>query len=261
MAGVRKSLIAAGIAAAAISVPAIANHSWDGLHWARPSGVEVTAPVGDNVGPQWDKYLLGAVTNWNKSTVIQSPIVPGKTLPVKCQLISGTIQVCNSTYGVTGWLGLTSVQVTNGHISAMSSKLNDSYYNTPQFNTAGWRLYVVCHELGHAYGLAHQDEVFDNPNIGSCLDLPLNVKGNEGPNLHDYEMLATIYNHAESSLAPATSTASANLEPGNSPKDWGKATKFDRFGRPTVFVRVISPTEKIVTDVMWAPGEGPRGRY
>jgi len=261
MSGASKLFIAASVAATAISVPAIANHSWDGLHWTRPSGAEVRVTVGDNVGPQWDKYLLGAVTGWNKSTVIQSSIVPGKTLAVKCQLVSGTIQVCNSTYGVTGWLGLTSVKLSNGHISAMSSKLNDSYFNTPTFNTPGWRQYVTCHELGHAYGLAHQDEDFYNPNIGSCLDLPLNVKGNEGPNAHDYELLLTIYNHAESSIAAANGATSSNLEIGNSPKDWGRAIKFDRSGRPTVFVRILSPTERVLTDVIWAPGEGPRGRF
>jgi len=261
MPGARKGFIATAIVIAAASSPVVANHSWDGLHWQRPNGAEVTAPVGDNVGPQWDKYLVGAVANWNKSTVIQSPVVAGTTLPAKCQLKAGTIQVCNAVYGVTGWLGLTSVQVSNGHISAMSSKLNDSYYNTPTYNTAGWRQYVVCHELGHAYGLAHQDEDFYNPNIGSCLDLPLNVKGNEGPNAHDYEMLAALYNHAESSLASANGVTSSGLEIGNSPKDWGKAIKFDRFGRPTVFVRILSPTERVLTDVLWAVGEGPRGRF
>lgn len=261
MSGASKAFIAASVAALAISVPAIANHSWDALHWARPSGVEVRVPVGDNVGPQWDKYLLGAVVNWNKSAVIQSPIVPGRTLPVKCQLVSGTIQVCNAAYGVTGWLGLTSVKLSNGHISAMSSKLNDSYFNTSTFNTPGWRQYVTCHELGHAYGLAHQDEDFYNPNIGSCLDLPLNVQGNEGPNAHDYDMLLTIYNHAENAIAAANGATSSNLEIGNSPKDWGKAIKFDQTGRPIVFVRILSPTERILTDVIWAPGEGPRGRF
>lgn len=261
MSGASRLMIAASVAAAAISVPAIAHHSWDGLHWARPSGAEVAVTVGDNVGPQWDKYVLAAVTNWNKSTVIQSPIVPGKTLPVKCQLITGTIQVCNSTYGVTGWLGLTSVKLSSGHISAMSSKLNDSYFNTPTFNTAAWRLYVTCHELGHAYGLAHQDEDMYNPNIGSCLDVPLNVKGNEAPNLHDYEMLLYIYDHGDSFITVTNGAATSSLEVGNSPKDWGRAIKFDRLGRPTVFVRNVSPTESVVTDVIWAPGEGPRERF
>lgn len=260
MSGAIRALIAASLFTAAGSAPALASHSWDGLHWARPGSAEVMVPVGDNVGPQWDKYLTGAVAKWNKSTVIQSTIVGGKTLPIKCKFVLGTIQICNAAYGLTGWLGLTSVALSNGHISAMTNKLNDSYYNTPTYNTAGWRSYVACHELGHAYGLAHQDEDFYNPNIGSCLDLPLNVLGNEGPNAHDYEMLSTIYNHADSSFAAASSGAISDLEMGNTPSGWGKATKFDRFGRPTVFVRILSPTERVITEVLWAIGEGPRER-
>lgn len=261
MAGGSRILLAASVAAAAIAVPAIAHHSWDGLHWARPSGAEVTVTVGDNFGPQWDKYVLAAVANWNKSTVIQSRIVPGSTLPAKCQFKTGTIQVCNATYGLTGWLGLTSVKLTNGHISAMSNKLNDSYFNTSTFNTASWRQNVTCHELGHAYGLAHQDEDFYNPNLGSCLDVGLNSQGNEGPNLHDYEMLLYVYDHGDSSFAVTNDPATSSLEVGNSPKDWGRAVKFDRFGRPTLFVRLLSPTEKILTEVIWAPGEGPKERF
>lgn len=258
MSGVSRAFIAACVAASVFSVPAFANHSWDGLHWARPNGAEVKVPVGDNVGSQWDKYVSQAVNNWNKSTVIQSPIVPGKTPREKCNLIAGTIQICNSTYGVTGWLGLTSVLVSNGHISAMSSKLNDSYFNTPTFNTAGWRLYVTCHELGHAYGLWHQDEDMYNSNIGTCLDIPLYVAGNESPNPHDYEMLLNIYNHGDSSIAaPLGSTSTADLQIGNNPRDWGRAVRFDRLGRPTTFIRILAPTKRMLTEVLWAPAVGP----
>jgi len=261
MRGIRKGVIVAGVAAAAISAPVLATHSWGGYHWARTSGSELAVPVGDNVDSRWDAALTGAVNDWNASTVIQSPKVAGSTNPKNCKAVPGTIQVCNASYGRTGWLGIASIWLSNGHISQGTTKLNDTYFNTSTYNTPAWRNMVTCQEIGHDYGLDHQDAAFDNPNLGTCMDYTNDPSTNQRPNAHDYEQLLAIYNHVDSAMSVIKGSALAGAESGDTPKDWGRATKFDRLGRPIEFVRVLSPTEKVVTHVLWAIGEGPRGRF
>ena len=60
----------------------------------------------------------------------------------------------------------------------------------------------MCQEVGHTFGLDHQDEDFFNPNIGTCMDYTTDPDGtilgqlsNEHPNQHDYDMLKSIYAH------------------------------------------------------------------
>ena len=49
-----------------------------------------------------------------------------------------------------------------------------------QYNTPAYRRFVTCQELGHDFGLDHQDEVFDNPNLGSCMDYTNDPDGGAG---------------------------------------------------------------------------------
>lgn len=258
MRGIRKGAIAAGVAAAAMSAPVLAGHSWGGYHWARTSNNPLAVPVGDNVDSRWDAALQGAVADWNASTVIQSPLVAGSSNPRNCKAVSGTIQVCNSTYGRTGWLGIAQIWLSNNHISQGITKLNDTYFNSAPYNTPAWRNMVTCQEIGHDYGLDHQDEAFDNPNLNTCMDYTNNPESNQHPNAHDYEQLLAIYNHVDSGMSVIKGSSFAGAESGDTPKEWGRATRLDRLGRPIEFVRVISPTEKVVTHVTWAIGEGPR---
>jgi hypothetical protein len=56
----------------------------------------------------------------------------------------------------------------------------------------------MCQEIAHDFGLDHQDEIFENANLGSCMDYtnnPLGPPSNEHPNAHDFEELELIYNH------------------------------------------------------------------
>lgn len=263
MRGITKGALAVGVALAAVSVPVLAGHSWGGYHWARTSA-ELTIPIGDNVDSRWDPYLVQAVNDWNASTVIQSPLVPGSTNPKQCKAVSGTIQVCNSRYGRTGWLGIAQIWLSGGHISQGITKLNDTYFDTSTYNSPAWRAMVTCQEIGHDYGLDHQDENFDNPNLGSCQDYTNNPSGppsNERPNAHDYEQLLLIYDHLDSAATARRSRAAAGSEIGESIKDWGRAIKFDKRGRPIVMVRDLGNNERVVTHITWAMGEGPTGRF
>ena len=57
----------------ALAVPAFANHSWGGYHWARRSN-PFTVKLGDNVSSQWDSILGTTSTDWSKSTVLDTRI-------------------------------------------------------------------------------------------------------------------------------------------------------------------------------------------
>lgn len=263
MRGFSKGALAVGVALAAVAAPVLASHSWSGYHWARTSS-ELTVPVGDNVDSRWDSHLQVAVADWNKSTVIQSPLVPGSSSPKRCGAVSGTIQVCNSRYGRTGWLGIAQIWLSNGHISQGITKLNDTYFDTASYNKPEWRAMVTCQEIGHDYGLDHQDDVFENGNLGTCMDYtnsPLGPPSNEHPNAHDYDQLLSVYNHVENAMVASRSRSAAGTEIGQELKDLGRAVESDSRGRPIKFVREISRTEKIVTHIIWARGEGPRGRF
>ena len=249
-----KSAAAAALATTAVVVgaPSFANHAWSTYHWSR-SSAQISPPVGDNVSSQWDSYLQTAVADWNQSIYIQSPLVAGSTSPRNCRPKAGRIEVCNSTYGNTGWLGIAQIWLSGGHITQGTTKLNDSYFNTSTYNTPAWRAAVTCQEIGHDYGLGHQDEDFSTDATTSCMEYTSIPAGNEHPDSHDYAMLEQIYAHTHGGTSSAT-----NEQPGgNSPVEWGRAIGRDSQGRPNVYVRTIRPGVQLVTHVTWAMGEGP----
>lgn len=249
--------LAIGAALAVMAAPVIAGHSWNNYHWKRTT-TELTVPVGDNVNGVWDAHLNTAIADWNRSTVINSPEVTGSTNPKNCRPVAGTIQVCNGKYGFNGWLGIASIWLSGGHISQGTTKVNDSYFNTPTYNTPAWRQAVMCQEIGHDYGLGHQDEDFNTDDTRSCMDYTRNPQGNEGPDAHDFEELLAIYDHLESSMSINGGTVAGASEPGETPADWGRPVHFDRQGRPDYFVQDLGQGQKKITHVLWAMGEGPR---
>ena len=65
---------------------------------------------------------------------------------------------------------------------------------------------VMRQEVGHVFGLAHQDEDFNNPNLGTCMDYTGDPESNQHPNQHDRDQLDTIYHNDPGSFnswAPA----------------------------------------------------------
>ena len=254
----RKQKIALSVVAAfGVSAPVLATHSWNGYHWIRTTA-ELTRPVGDNVDGTWDSYLRTASADWNKSTVINSPLVAGSTTPRKCAAVAGTIQVCNAAYGRTGWLGIASISLSGGHISQGTTKLNDTYFAMAQYNNPSERALVTCQEIGHDYGLGHQDEDFATDNTNSCMDYTNLPAGNEHPDAHDYQELTLVYNHLESGFAALSGQASSGAATGDTPAEWGRPVHFQRDGRPNVFERDEGAGRKTVTHVFWAD-EGGRG--
>lgn len=292
----------AAVCAVALSSPARADHWWGGYYWA--NGASRTIKVNTAVSGAWisdpmaggANHIVKAFQGWDKDTAAKSPLdLTGPTAnaavnPKTCKAIADQVVVCNARYGLNGWLGIASIWANGSkQITQATTKLNDSYYASAKYNTPAWRRMVSCQEIGHDFGLAHQNEIFDNANTGSCMDYTNAPAGgvlggfnygptNEYPNAHDYDMLATIYGTASASLATGTGTdfgirtvgqgfgvqdrSRPNDDgiPGDSETAWGRPVHNDSEGRPDVYLLDLGGGHKKITHVFWAIGEGPPGQ-
>jgi hypothetical protein len=263
---------------AVVPVPTFASHSWGGYHWAR-KGNPFKLILVDNVSSAWDGYLEGALTDWTVSSVLDLAKEPGAPTNLRrCPAISGRVRVCNTTYGNNGWLGIAQIWISGNHITQGVTKLNDTYFNTAKYNTLAWRRLVMCQEVGHTFGLDHQDEGFDNGNLGTCMDYTSDPDGppsNEHPNAHDYDQLVSIYGHADSTTTVGQTVQSGpgkgKMPPlGDSDSDepvelgtaqWGKLIRSTNHGRTELYELDLGRGHKILTHVIWAePDEEEPGQ-
>ena len=234
---------------AAFPLSAGASHSWGSYHWARTSN-PLNLKLGDNVSSAWDSYLDTSIADWNQSSVLNLTKVPGGTKSKSCRPTSGQVEVCTDNYRNTGWLGIASIWASGDHITQATVKNNDYYFNTSTYNTPAWRNLVMCQEIGHTFGLNHQDENFNNPNLGTCMDYTSNPESNQHPNQHDYQQLASIYSHLDSTnTASAMPAGFANADV-HAVENWGQ--KVSDNGHTALFVRDFGKGFKIFTFVIWA---------
>ncbi len=234
------------IAVLSVATAVYATHAWGPYHWARTAN-PFTIKLGDNVSSAWDSYLATASADWSASSVLDTTVVAGASKG-NCRPTKGRVEVCSKTYGYNGWLGLAQIWIdANNHITQGVTKMNDTYFNTSTYNTPAWKQFVVCQEVGHTFGLTHQDENFNNTNLGSCMDYTNDPDGtlsgqlsNLHPNQHDYDELVLIYSHLDSY------TSLSALLPGGTGKG-GLAAGVS----PSVNVRDLGNGEKVVTFIYW----------
>lgn len=213
---VRQTVFVAAAAATLLglsSAPAQADHAWGGYHWARSGAVQLD--ILSSVTSDWSGALNVANGDWNKSQYLENTVVASDTSRStrrKCAMPAGAVRVCNLNYGNTGWSGLASINLVPGtnHISRASAKMNDTFLGSAG---ADKRLGVMCQEVGHDFGLDHQDEDFTNPNLGTCMDYTNDWSTNQHPNQHDYDQLATIYGHSDA--AAASTPGKTKIRTGN----------------------------------------------
>jgi hypothetical protein len=250
------AVTAASLALLALPGPAQATHAWNGYHWARTAN-PFTVELDDNVTSAWDSYLNVAASDWNASSVLNTTVLQGSFGSKRsCTPATMHVEVCNSTYGNTGWLGIASIYIdSNSHITRGYTKMNDTYMNTAPYNTGPWHSLVMCQEVGHTFGLAHQDENFDNPNLGTCMDYTSNPSGppsNEHPNQHDYDELVIIYSHTDSYNTTFRTGAGAPTV-GDTPASWGRLVSGSTASHSTAtYVRDLGHGNLVVTFVIWA---------
>lgn len=267
MSRTRVVLAVAVVGLALLAPPAGATHSWGGYHWARTN--PFTLKLGDNLNTvDWDSRLSQASTDWSVSAALDTKIETGGAgAPKRCRATLGRVEVCNSTYGFNGWLGIAQIWASGVHITQGTVKVNDSYFNTATYNTPEWRQFVMCQEVGHTLGLDHQDEIFDNANLGTCMDYTnypaggvntsAGLKSNLHPDAHDYYQLDTvIYAHNDTGTTVASSTSSTGAAGadagGNSAAEWGQALRNDGNGRPSLFAQDLGRGARVFTFVIWA---------
>lgn len=242
----------------ALPLTVSAEHSWGNYHWARATS-SFTLQLGDNVTSAWDSYLQTTATDWSVSDVLDTRVVgPGSRSAKLCNAITGKVQVCNAKYGNNGWLGVAQIWASGSHITKGTVKVNDTYYGSATYNTPAWRNLVMCQEVGHTLGLGHNDEDFANTPSGTCMDYSNDPSLNQHPNQHDYEQLATIYGHSDSSTTVAASSAAAT--PGASgdarasmaDAAWGRLVRVTNHGRGAWYLRDIGRGDVVLTHVFWA---------
>lgn len=258
--------ISVGLAALGAATPASANHAWGNYHWARTN--PFTLKLGDNLTTSdWRSHLAQASRDWNSgNSPVVTAVVAGQSTS-RCRMVPGTTQVCNKAYGNNGWLGLASINLSDGtHISQGSAKMNDTYFSSATYNNPNERQHVMCQEVAHTFGLDHQST--DGRSLNTCMDYFSNTGANAGstlstkPNQHDFDELKTIYSHLDgfSTVAgflpsatelPAQMDANAAVDTTEDPMTWGQLVRQEAHGRSSVYERINGDGSKTITHVYW----------
>ena len=264
------TLLVLAVVVLVLPLVASADNSWSKYHWdiSTDESIIDPLPLGNQLTTgDWNTSLTGASSDWNVS-VLKNGITAGSN--TSCSPVLGRVEVCNYEYGDNGWLGIARVWVyrgRDGHIAQGLVQVNDTYYNTAKYNTQPWRDYVVCQEVGHTLGLAHQDENFGNANLGTCMDYTNDPDGsilgqsdNTHPNGHDYDLLTEKYGHLngvsdggkDGNGKGGGNRGKKGEPPGQSVRQWGKAISTDGKGRPDLFELDLGNGDKVFTHVLWA---------
>jgi len=275
----KKILMGAGLVLAlgVFAFVAYAENSWGKYHWNISTADSIESPLvlGDNLTTAaWNSSLAGTSADWNVS-VLKNGVVARTGTNAACDPVLGGVEVCNSEYGDTGWLGIAQVWVYRGragHIAQGLVKVNDTYFNTPQYNTPAWRNFVMCQEVGHTYGLGHQDESFSNANLGTCMDYTNDPDGtiadpdqlsNQHPDQHDLDVLTEKYAHLNETTSDEPKKGKgggngkkpkgvgANIDLSN-PSAWGQAIRQDAQGKNSLYERNLASGVTVFTFVIWA---------
>ena len=255
----RRSICAVAALAIGFVTVTSANHSWGGYHWARKTP-QFTLKLGDNLTTaDWRGHLAQTSSDWNSgNSAVLTAIVAGQGRK-RCSMVAGTTQVCNSTYGNNGWLGLASINITGGtHITQGAAKMNDTYFNTSNYNNPNEREHVMCQEVAHTFGLDHQST--SGVSLDTCMDYFSNTGADAGstlstkPNAHDFEELNTIYAHLDSSTTVAALTspaASAASDVTDDPNSWGQLVHQSVDGLSSTYEKGHHDGSRTITHVYW----------
>lgn len=291
----RKVKLVAAAAASVLATSPAAATQWGSYHWAN-NGTGLTLKISHTFqnAADWNTWYGEAVSDWGDSSktriTLQNQGAYTGTTPKRCDPIAGQVLACSDAYGYRGWLGVATIWANGDHITQATTKLNDSYYSSPTYNTPGWRDLVACQEIGHDFGLDHQDETFDNPNLGTCMDYTNAPDGggtygpaNRSPNSGDYASLTSDAMYGAGHNDGGTGGGGGGCNP-RSPKcsggqtdaftfreigksvssaavsdsgQWGQAIAFDRSGRPDTFMLDLGNGRRKLTHVFWVPGYRP----
>lgn len=233
---------------------ASATHSWNNYHWARTTASFTLQLPYNFADPQWTTRLSAASTDWSLSAVLDTSPAPGTANPRTCRASSGRVQVCSAKYGSNGWLGLAQIWLSGSHIVQGVTKMNDTYFAMAAYNNTSERQHVMCQEVGHTFGLDHQSTNGDS--VGTCMDYYQNTSNSDTqstqPNQHDYDELALIYKHLDTTTTVGSTVATSGSRAPSSlddPRGWGRLVERSPAGTDRVYVRDFGNSEQVVTFV------------
>jgi hypothetical protein len=235
------TLLLADLGAGPWQAPGATAQTAAPYHWARKRP-HFRLRVGNNVAGDWNRYLRGALVEWNQGDTVRLEEVGGATDPQFCDPVPGTVQVCDWWYGTqTGWLGLTRIyfNASGDHIDAATLQLNNSFMFAPRspYNSDAARRHTICHELGHTLGL-------DHPDTTSCMNNSQHAVFNYvTPINDDFRQLRRIYAHEDATRTVARASQA----------------ELDLFGPPSwpeseeeVMALPLDEETSVLTFVIWA---------
>lgn len=146
----------------------------------------------NSVEDWWQPYLARAMKEWeNGDPDALTLTIQKKGAPdFQCDPVKGRLKVCNGDYGDTRWRGINQILVSNNYIVASAARMNDYFLKEASDEQ---RQYTMCHELGHGFGLPHDDEDFFNADRNNCMDYTSNPKNNLSPSIINFQFLTDLY--------------------------------------------------------------------
>ena len=182
------------------SLPPFIKDPWNNKHgngtslgqyelWPN-TGQGLKLTIQDALTDNWYPYFRQAVLDWDAAPALTLTITNASKADPTCTPIRGILKICNKDYGDSGWLGINDSILQNNYIVSSVAKMNEYYLNQ---SSNSLRQYVMCHEIGHGFGLPHRDENFNNLDLGTCLDYTSRPQNNMHPNSVDFDHLAQLY--------------------------------------------------------------------
>lgn len=162
--------------------------------WAT-KGEGLSLELQNALDEMWQDEFAEAVADWRESEVLTLSTTK-VAVDHSCGRVDGVMLVCNGNFGETGWVGINEVEIQTrsangpGFIIGSVAKMNEYYLNNAPYEK---RLYTMCHEIGHGFGLPHTDENPNNSDLGNCLDYTRTPENNLRPGKANFDRLKSIY--------------------------------------------------------------------
>jgi hypothetical protein len=198
------------------------------VRWAN-NGNGLELEIWNAMEDKYDALFATAVNNWDAGAPIDSLSLSTRKVDYdfQCKDENGVLKVCSGNYGATKWRGLNEVKLNSLTRVIVSSvaKMNNFYLDT---ESEEQRLYTICHELGHGFGLPHWDVDFYNRDLGNCMDYTIRPENNMKPSSSNFEYLGQLYGGRNVATSAAQTPTLEGASTNDNAFDLGNKDKKDK---------------------------------